>query len=164
MHGNVQCKVEHIFVCFYAGYGINVTGVNGREIIILFSMCRHAHSCAFISVIELPRIPAYCPKYAWYMEVPIEYNKWRSNLWILVQIKWIYCQKWSSWVGKTAYWKCWNFRNGLWTTDSNERKNNRSVFLGGKQTYQFNACKFYMKMQYRAWKFKYNYTSAWIMF
>ena len=62
MHGNVQYNVEHIFVWFYAGYGINVTGVNGREIIILFSMCRHAHSCAFISVIELPRIPAYCPK------------------------------------------------------------------------------------------------------
>ena len=62
MHGNVQYKVEHIFVWFYAGYGINVTGVNSREIIILFSMCRHAHSCAFISVIELPRIPAYCPK------------------------------------------------------------------------------------------------------
>ena len=53
---------EHIFVWFYAGYGINVTGVNGREIIILFSICRHAHSCTFISVIELPRIPAYCPK------------------------------------------------------------------------------------------------------
>ena len=62
MHGNVQYKVEHIFVLFYAGYGINVTGVNSREIIILFSMCRHAHSCAFISVIELPRIPAYYPK------------------------------------------------------------------------------------------------------
>ena len=62
MHGNVQYKIEHIFVWFYAGYGINVTGVNGREIIILFSMCRHAHSCTFISVIELPRIPAYCPK------------------------------------------------------------------------------------------------------
>ena len=62
MHGNVQYKVEHIFVWFYAGYGINVTGVNSREIIILFSMCRHAHSCTFISVIELPRIPAYCPK------------------------------------------------------------------------------------------------------
>ena len=62
MHGNVQYKVEHIFVWFYAGYGINVTGVNSREIILLFSMCRHAHSCAFISVIELPRIPAYCPK------------------------------------------------------------------------------------------------------
>ena len=62
MHGNVQYKVEHIFVWFYAGYGTNVTGVNSREIIILFSMCRHAHSCAFISVIELPRIPAYCPK------------------------------------------------------------------------------------------------------
>ena len=25
-------------------------------------MCRYAQSCAFISVIELPRIPAYCPK------------------------------------------------------------------------------------------------------
>ena len=61
MHGNVQYKVEHIFVWFYAGYGINVTGVNSREIIILFSMCRHAHSYTFISVIELPRIPPYCP-------------------------------------------------------------------------------------------------------
>ena len=61
MHENVQYKIEHIFVLFYAGYGINVTGVNGREIIILFSICRHAHSCTFISVIELPRIPPYCP-------------------------------------------------------------------------------------------------------
>ena len=34
----------------------------GKAIIILFSMCRYAQSCAFISVIELPRIPAYCPK------------------------------------------------------------------------------------------------------
>ena len=59
---NVQCKAEHIFVWFYAGYGINVTGVNGREIILLFSMCRHAHSYAFISVIELSRIHTYCPK------------------------------------------------------------------------------------------------------
>ena len=25
-------------------------------------MCRYAQSCAFISVIELSRIPAYCPK------------------------------------------------------------------------------------------------------
>ena len=25
-------------------------------------MCRYAQSYAFISVIELPRIPAYCPK------------------------------------------------------------------------------------------------------
>jgi len=50
MHENVQYKIEHIFVWFYAGYGINVTGVNGREIIILFSMCRHAHSYTFISV------------------------------------------------------------------------------------------------------------------
>ena len=67
MHENVQYKIEHIFVWFYAGYGINVTGVNSREIIILFSMCRHAHSCAFISVIELPRIPAYCPKIRHYV-------------------------------------------------------------------------------------------------
>ena len=34
------------------------------EIIVLFSMYRHAQSCAFISVIELPRIPTYCPKKA----------------------------------------------------------------------------------------------------
>ena len=32
------------------------------RIIVLFALCRYAHSCAFISVIELPRIPAYCPK------------------------------------------------------------------------------------------------------
>ena len=30
--------------------------------IILFVLCRYAQSCAFISVIELPRIPAYHPK------------------------------------------------------------------------------------------------------
>ena len=28
------------------------------RIIILFALCEYAHSCAFISVIELPRIPA----------------------------------------------------------------------------------------------------------
>ena len=28
----------------------------------IFALCRYAQSCAFISVIELPRIPAYCPK------------------------------------------------------------------------------------------------------
>ena len=28
----------------------------------IFSMCRYAQSCAFISVIELPRILAYYPK------------------------------------------------------------------------------------------------------
>ena len=32
------------------------------RIIILFALCRYAHYCAFISVIKLPRIPAYCPK------------------------------------------------------------------------------------------------------
>ena len=50
---------EHIFDCLYVGYGIHI---KSWEIIILFSMCRYAQSCAFISVIELPRIPAYCPK------------------------------------------------------------------------------------------------------
>ncbi len=29
---------------------------------MLFALCKYSHSCAFISVIELPRIPAYCPK------------------------------------------------------------------------------------------------------
>ena len=77
MHGNVQYNVEHIFVWFYAGYGINVTGVNGREIIILFSMCRHAHSCAFISVIELPRIPAYRPKILFRF---IIHTKWKLSI------------------------------------------------------------------------------------
>ena len=38
------------------------------RIIILFALCRYAHSCAFISVIELPRIPAYCPKDAPFQE------------------------------------------------------------------------------------------------
>ena len=32
------------------------------RIIVLFALCRYAHFFAFISVIELPRIPAYCPK------------------------------------------------------------------------------------------------------
>ncbi|MDY4403563.1 hypothetical protein, partial [Blautia sp.] len=38
---------------------INIKGLGDYYII---SMCRYAQSCAFISVIELPRIPAYCPK------------------------------------------------------------------------------------------------------
>ena len=50
---------ERIFDRLYVGYGIHI---KSWEIIILFSMCRYAQSCAFISVIELPRIPAYCPK------------------------------------------------------------------------------------------------------
>ena len=57
----MQQIFEHIFDRLYVGYGIHI---NSREIIILFSMCRYAQSCAFISVIELPRIPTYCPKNA----------------------------------------------------------------------------------------------------
>ena len=56
---NAQRKVEHIFDFLYADYGINI---KGRKIIICFLSCRHAQSCAFILVIELLRIPAYCPK------------------------------------------------------------------------------------------------------
>ena len=55
----MQQIFERIFDRLYAGYGIHI---KSREIIILFSVCRYAQSCAFISVIELPRIPAYCPK------------------------------------------------------------------------------------------------------
>ena len=55
----MQQMFEHIFDCLYVGYGIHI---KSWEIIILFSMCRYAQSCAFISVIELPRIPAYYPK------------------------------------------------------------------------------------------------------
>ena len=42
---------------------INIKGGGGRLLYYqIISMCRYAQSCAFISVIELPRIPAYCPK------------------------------------------------------------------------------------------------------
>ena len=67
MSRNIQQIFEHIFDRLYAGYGIHI---KSWEIIILFSMCRYAQSCAFISVIELPRIPAYCPKM-----IAIIYNK-----------------------------------------------------------------------------------------
>ena len=50
-------KNERIFDLLYAGYGINTKGLGDYYII---SMCRYAQSCAFISVIELSRIPAYC--------------------------------------------------------------------------------------------------------
>ena len=55
----MQQVFERIFDRLYVGYGIHF---KSREIIILFSVCRYAQFCAFISVIELPRIPAYCPK------------------------------------------------------------------------------------------------------
>ena len=64
MGRNMQQMFEHIFDCLYVGYGIHI---KSWEIIILFSMCRYAQSCAFISVIELPRIPAYCPKIRHYV-------------------------------------------------------------------------------------------------
>ena len=65
----MQQMFEHIFDCLYVGYGIHI---KSWEIIILFSMCRYAQSCAFISVIELPRIPAYCPKISTVSAVVIE--------------------------------------------------------------------------------------------
>ena len=33
---------------------------------LLYFLCGYAQSYAFISVIELPRIPAYCPKTGWF--------------------------------------------------------------------------------------------------
>ena len=59
MSGNMQRKLEHIFDRL-----MPVTALISREYrdYYIFSMCRYAQSCAFISVIELPRIPAYCPK------------------------------------------------------------------------------------------------------
>ena len=59
MKCNTQLLFEHVFafiVCRLRHY------YQRMRIIILFALCRYAHSCAFISVIELPRIPAYCPK------------------------------------------------------------------------------------------------------
>ena len=69
----MQQIFEHIFDRLYAGYGIHI---KSWEIIILFSMCRYAQSCAFISVIELPRIPAYYPKnYKTHKEMMDKYNE-----------------------------------------------------------------------------------------
>ena len=61
MSGNTQRKLEHIFDRL-----MPVTALISREYrdYYIFSMCRYAQSCAFISVIELPRIPTYCPKKA----------------------------------------------------------------------------------------------------
>ena len=64
MKCNTQLLFEHIFVfivCRLRHY------YQRMRIIILFALCRYAHSCAFISVIELPRIPAYCPKIRHYV-------------------------------------------------------------------------------------------------
>ena len=57
-------KTEHIFDLLYAGYGINIKELNIKELrdYYIISMCRYAQFYAFISVIELPRIPAYRPK------------------------------------------------------------------------------------------------------
>ena len=49
-------------ILLYTDYGITINQYQRMRIIILFTLCRYAHACAFISVIELPRIPAYCPK------------------------------------------------------------------------------------------------------
>ena len=59
MSRNAQQKAN-IFSVDYISVTTSIS--RGKAIIILFSMCRYAQSCAFISVIELPRIPAYCPK------------------------------------------------------------------------------------------------------
>ena len=46
-------------------------------------MCGYAHSCAFISVIELPRIPAYCPKKVDILILVIDESNKKFSSWIL---------------------------------------------------------------------------------
>ena len=47
----------------YAGYDINIKALISKDgDYYIISMCRYAQFYAFISVIELPRIPAYRPK------------------------------------------------------------------------------------------------------
>ena len=63
MSRNAQQK-PNIFSIDYMPVMALISSLISRdwEIIVLFSMYRYTQSCAFISVIELPRIPAYCPK------------------------------------------------------------------------------------------------------
>ena len=72
MKCNTQLLFEHIFAfiaCRLRHY------YQRMRIIILFALCRYAHACAFISVIELPRIPAYCPKKGRILQQPLScYN------------------------------------------------------------------------------------------
>ena len=59
MH-NKNRKYVRLIVC---RYGINVKlNIKGERDYYIISMCRYAQFYAFISVIELPRIPAYRPK------------------------------------------------------------------------------------------------------
>ena len=59
MSGNVQ-QIPNIFSIVCMPVTALISGWERNHYI--FSMCRYAQSCAFISVIELPRIPAYYPK------------------------------------------------------------------------------------------------------
>ena len=60
MSGNVQ-QTPNIFSIVCMPVTTLISGWERNHYI--FSMCRYAQSCAFISVIELPRIPAYYPKF-----------------------------------------------------------------------------------------------------
>ena len=60
MSGNVQ-QTPNIFSIVCMPVTALISGWERNYYI--FSMCRYAQSCAFISVIELPRIPAYYPKF-----------------------------------------------------------------------------------------------------
>ena len=59
MSGNVQ-QIPNVFSIVCMPVTALISGWERNHYI--FSMCRYAQSCAFISVIELPRIPAYYPK------------------------------------------------------------------------------------------------------
>ena len=76
----------------------------------IFSMCRYAQSCAFISVIELPRIPAYYPKSSCIMlrnifQIFLQFNfshksvksqHWIIDVQIILNYHWQNCLFWGN--------------------------------------------------------------------
>ena len=58
-HGNAGTRHRSFS---FLNIKLNIKGTRGLLYYQIISMCRYAQSCAFISVIELPRIPTYCPK------------------------------------------------------------------------------------------------------
>ena len=58
-HGNAGTRHRSFS---FLNIKLNIKGTGRLLYYQIISMCRYAQSCAFISVIELPRIPTYCPK------------------------------------------------------------------------------------------------------
>lgn len=79
MSRNAQQK-PNIFSIDYMPVMALISSLISRdwEIIVLFSMYRYTQSCAFISVIELPRIPAFYPKKLYGTDFFFSYPKYPS--------------------------------------------------------------------------------------